>query len=371
MKKKSSMLTALVLALTVLALPAFLAADCGIRIPVPDAPPKYTVTFDLAGGGDNFTEAVSENEKVTKPADPVNPHMGHFMGWTAETSGNYNLFDFNTPITGNFTLYALWADITVGQTYTVTFVLCEDEGETFTATVEENETVTRPADPVHPVYGDAFYGWIAETDGNGLFDFNTPITGDLTLYAVWSIIVAEKPVIYLYPERETDVTVKLVLADGGFSCTYPEYNDGWFVKAYPDGRLVNYADGFEYSYLFWDAHTATQWDFSSGFVVPGADTAAFLREKLSFMGLTPREYNEFIVFWLPLMQNNAYNLISFQDTVYTDYAALHITPAPDSVLRVFMAYKPLTQPVEIPAQSLSSFERRGFTVVEWGGAAVR
>ena len=45
-------------------------------------------------------------------------------------------------------------------------------------------------------------------------------------------------------------------------------------------------------------------DFSRGFVVRGSDTAAFLREKLAYMGLTPREYNEFIVYWLPRMQNN-------------------------------------------------------------------
>lgn len=47
------------------------------------------------------------------------------------------------------------------------------------------------------------------------------------------------------------------------------------------------------------------------------------------------------------------------------------TPAPDTLLRVFMAWKPVGKAVEIPAQNLSTPERIGFTVVEWGGCQVR
>lgn len=178
---------------------------------------------------------------------------------------------------------------------------------------------------------------------------------------------AGKPVIYLYPEETTDIDVKVTFPDGHFTCTYPDYGDGWSVTAYPDGTVINKADGLEYSYLYWEGEGAFNWDFSSGFVVKGSDTAKFLREKLSYMGLTPREYNEFIVYWLPLMQNNEYNLISFQTDAYTDNAVLDVSPKPDSLLRVFMAYKSLETPVNIPEQILKPFERKGFTVVEWGG----
>ena len=70
------------------------------------------------------------------------------------------------------------------------------------------------------------------------------------------------------------------------------------------------------------------------------------------------------------MEGNAYNLISFQDKIYTDNAKLEITPTPDSVLRVFMAWQALEEPVEVEVQILEGFERTGFTVVEWGGAEV-
>ena len=36
-----------------------------------------------------------------------------------------------------------------------------------------------------------------------------------------------------------------------------------------------------------------------------------------------------------------------------------------------MAYKAVDRPVEIKAPEVKGFERRGFTVVEWGGAEVR
>ena len=179
---------------------------------------------------------------------------------------------------------------------------------------------------------------------------------------------AAKPVIYLYPEEETAVHVTLDY-DGTLTAAWPAYEGGWDVTARPDGTLTA-ADGSEYTYLFWEGVSDTAYDFSTGFCVAGEDTGEFLRDTLAEIGLTPREYNEFIVYWLPQMQDNAYNLIAFQTDCYTDSARLTIDPQPDSVLRVFMAWKPLDEPQEIAPQTFAPFAREGFTVVEWGGAAV-
>ena len=180
--------------------------------------------------------------------------------------------------------------------------------------------------------------------------------------------VLSKPVLYLYPEAETEVTVRLE-NQGRLTCTYPapDPDGAWRVTARPDGTLTD-RQGWEYSYLFWEgASDGTPPDFSRGFVVRGSDTAAFLREKLAYMGLTPREYNEFIVYWLPRMQDNPWNLIAFQGKNYTDSAPLTVTPRPESVLRVFMAYRPLNAPISVLPQELTPFVRKGFTLVEWGG----
>ncbi len=180
--------------------------------------------------------------------------------------------------------------------------------------------------------------------------------------------MAKKPVIYLYPEEKTDVEVKLDY-EGELICTYPVYQNSWKVTAEPDGTLTD-ADGKEYSYLFWEGISDVEYDFSKGYVVKGTDTAEFLETKLAELGLNAKEANEFIVYWLPSMQNNPYNLITFQTDAYTDSVKLHITPEPDSVLRVFMAYKVLEQPIKIEEPTITPFERTGFTVIEWGGSEV-
>ena len=179
----------------------------------------------------------------------------------------------------------------------------------------------------------------------------------------------EKPVIYLYPEATTAVSVRLDY-DGQLTCPYPTYENGWAVTAAPDGTLTD-AKGQTYNYLYWEGETAAEYDLTEGFCVAGADTAAFLEDALTQLGLTRREANEFIVYWLPRMEGNPYNQISFQQEAYTDSAKLTVTPAPDSILRVFMVWKPLDKPVDIPAQTLPAFERHGFTLVEWGGAKVQ
>ena len=185
------------------------------------------------------------------------------------------------------------------------------------------------------------------------------------------MVEAKKPVIYLYPEEETDVHVELELTESDLATTYPKYNNGWDVTAYPDGSLVNKADGSNHKYLFWDAKNCrTRYDMTKGFCVAGSDTEKFLKEKLTYMGLTEQEMNEFIVYWLPEMESNEYNLITFQGEAYTESSKLKITPTPDSLCRIFMVYTALDKPVNIEPQELETFERKGFTVVEWGGSEI-
>lgn len=181
-------------------------------------------------------------------------------------------------------------------------------------------------------------------------------------------ICGGKPVLYLYPEKQTDINVKVRPA-GRFWTTYPKYGaDGWNVTAYPDGSIVNKADGHTYDYLFWDTvEDNSPYDMKRGFCVKGCDTEAFLREKLAEIGLNEREMNEFIVYWLPLMEHNKYNVISFQNEVYSEGNRLNIAPAPDSLLRVFMTYRAVDRKTDIQPQTFEHFERRGFTAVEWGG----
>jgi hypothetical protein len=188
------------------------------------------------------------------------------------------------------------------------------------------------------------------------------------------IIRPMKPIIYLYPTTETNVKVKLEYK-GEIFADYPKYDEsikGWNVKAYSDGKIIDNSDGKEYSYIFWEGNPSKEvnWDLSTGFVVKGEDTVEFLQNTLSKMGLTPKEYNEFIVYWYPKMKVNKYNLIHFAGEEYTNLAKLNVTPSPDSELRVFMVYKALDEKVDIGAQVIKPFERKGFSVIEWGGSEI-
>ena len=178
-----------------------------------------------------------------------------------------------------------------------------------------------------------------------------------------------KPVIYLYPEQRMMVEAAMDF-DGQLTSTYPEYGDGWSVLAAPDGTLTDPATGREYYCLFWEGVTDAEYDFSTGFCVSGQDTADFLEDALARLGLTDREADEFIIYWLPKLEGNPYNLLSFQTEAYTSSAVLTIDPAPDTLIRVFLAWKGLDAPVEVEPQTLTAQARTGFTAVEWGGAEV-
>lgn len=198
--------------------------------------------------------------------------------------------------------------------------------------------------------------------GNSYQDPNSP----------WGLVEL-KPIIYLYPQEELSIKVGINYS-GNLFVTYPEYKNGWEVTASPDGKIINKVDGKEYSYLFWEGRNSEEieYDMTTGYVVTGGNTAEFLQEKLAEIGLLPKEYNEFIVFWLPQMIENEYNLIHFAtEDEYHNRVGLDISPEPDSVLRVFMVFKALDENINVNPQEFEAFRREGFTVVEWGGTELK
>jgi len=177
-----------------------------------------------------------------------------------------------------------------------------------------------------------------------------------------------KPVIYLYPQETKNITVRLDF-DGVLTYTFPAYRGGWNVTASPDGKIINLADNSIHYYLFWEGvPNFNDWDFSEGFVIRGREVERFLLEKLPLLGLTPREYNDFISYWAPQMINNEYNLVTFATTQYEKLAKLTVSPALDTAIIVHMVWKPIHAPVAVREQILPRTpERNGFTLVEWGG----
>lgn len=178
-----------------------------------------------------------------------------------------------------------------------------------------------------------------------------------------------KPIIYIYPTEEQDVEVVLGNPER-LSCTYPKYENSWKVKAYPNGDLEDLKTGRKLYSLYWEGKDKDfVLDMTKGFVVKGEDTAKFLEEKLEILGLTYKEAEEFIVYWLPKMENNKYNYIYFESMEeIEENMPLNITPKPDTLIRVMMDFKAIDEPIEVEEQDLDKVARSGYTVVEWGGS---
>lgn len=131
----------------------------------------FTIHF-VVDDATTKTIEVEENETITPIADPVKENYA-FIGW-------YNgdeLFDFNTPITQDYTLKAKFEQ----DTFTIHFSV--DDTIVDSKKAKKNEKVTPIAEPIKT--GSKFTGWYSEET---LFDFNTPITKDYHLVAKFHVL---------------------------------------------------------------------------------------------------------------------------------------------------------------------------------------
>lgn len=177
-----------------------------------------------------------------------------------------------------------------------------------------------------------------------------------------------KPVIYLYPTKTTKVSVQ-VEPTGGMTISDPAYNGGWTVNATPEGLLTDLATGLTHTYLFWEGNSKEIYDMPErGWVVKEAEVPSFLTEKLSQLGMNEREIADFNEFWVPRMTGSPYFFVTFEGNRRMDQIApLTVHPKPDTVIRILMDYRPLPAPISVKGFDIKTPERRGFTVVEWGG----
>lgn len=179
--------------------------------------------------------------------------------------------------------------------------------------------------------------------------------------------VCYKPVIYLYPEKVTELTVKLGKPEN-LICTYPDYSKGWNVTANPNGIMTDNNTGRKLYSLYWESINDKDNYGTDGFVVKESDSVAFLEEKLSALGLNEFESEEFIIYWLPRLQSNEYNFIRFATAEeINEIMPLEFSVTPDTIIRILMQYKPLDSKIEVEEQILETPERNGFVAVEWGG----
>ncbi|WP_276354807.1 InlB B-repeat-containing protein [Cohnella caldifontis] len=193
----------------------------------------HTVTFDSNGGTTVSSKTVVDSNTVTQPDAPTKSGFT-FAGWYADEALTVS-YDFSTPVTGNLTLYAKWDEVPV-VTHTVTF---DSNGGTTvnSKTVVDGNTVTQPDAPTKS--GFTFAGWYSDEALTVPYDFSTPVTGDLTLYAKWDEIPAVTHTVTFAVYGGSAVESQLVI-DGGMVIepAHPTKNGFTFAGWYADEALT-------------------------------------------------------------------------------------------------------------------------------------
>lgn len=146
-----------------------------------DPTPTVTVTFDSQGGSAVAPVTVEQGSKIAKPTDPTKEGV-LFVGWFKEQAGT-TAWNFDTDVVDrNITLYAKWTT----ESFTVTF---NTNGGSAIAPVQvaSGGTVTKPTDPTKE--GFTLESWSNDAALTAVYNFSTPVTADLTLYAKWAAAV--------------------------------------------------------------------------------------------------------------------------------------------------------------------------------------
>lgn len=322
-------------------------------------PKARTVQFDSNGGSPVASQTVTYNTTATEPDAPTKAGVT-FGGWYRDEALT-DPFDFSTPVTGNMTLYAKWlctaaftdADgntfaepqtVTEGQsltlppgytwtsstgqvyeggssipitqnitftgvpkTYTVTFF---SGGQVYRQLqdVPHNALISVPEEPSRTDY--TFQGWYTDETYSQQFQFDTPVTSDLSLYAKWGFDVT---LTYLDADGKPENQEVISCSDGD-TVTLPAHytwtdpangtvypggsqitvSQAMSLSGAPDTYTVSFRDeaGNELydsrtvahgkSFLFPDAPTGRVWQASDGSQYIGGDYFGSVEQDLVF-----------------------------------------------------------------------------------------
>lgn len=180
-------------------------------------------------------------------------------------------------------------------------------------------------------------------------------------------MTVKKPAVYLYPEKNSRVSVALKV-NGEIVASEPAYpKNGWSVDVEPSG-LIN----GRFDYLFYE-NTLNKIEIpKEGWIVDYADLSSWFDKNLIRLGLNEKEKVQFKEYWLnELKPANFYEIKLLSDQFLAENMQLKIDPKPDTVIRRNFIFKPLEEKIEIEEPNIATPVRNGFTVIEWGGVQVR
>ena len=185
--------------------------------------------------GDYAIYAV-EGKSIKAPTAPVKEGY-KFIGWTFDTWGTVNLFDFDTVFEksdSTYRLYAYWVASDDTSNHIVTF---DSNGGSNVQTKVTSYSITEPDEPTRDGY--IFAGWYSDTEFTTKYVFNTYVTSNMTLYAKW--IRLEESCIVKFETYCSDTIDDRVLTKGDIIGVVKSlYRNGYTFKGwYTDSNFEN------------------------------------------------------------------------------------------------------------------------------------
>lgn len=184
-------------------------------ITVTPQPKTFTVTFDLNGHGDNFTQEVAEGSYALRPQNPLASGYQFDEWYTAPTGGDLVQFE---DITSTTIVYAHWASAKYRVTWKANGGYWQADGSEIKYTAVEKNSHISAYDPepirenkiIGKYLNGTEYTWFKNPECTEQWDFYTDtVTSSMTLYAAW---------------HDDNVCSANFANDGGVSSYYIYYN---------------------------------------------------------------------------------------------------------------------------------------------------
>ena len=171
-----------------------------------------------------------------------------------------------------------------------------------------------------------------------------------------------KPNIYIYPNEQIDLSVKLSFPMGGKIVTsIPEYGTGWNIVVDTSGLINN-----TYSFLFYESTQPDVWQRNYGWIIQIDKLESFFRQNMTDYGFNEREINDFIEYWIPRLNDYPlYSIYPQTKSIIDDVIQLDFSKQPENILRLFYVIKGQNQLQEkLTEPTIDSFVRKGYFVTE-------
>jgi len=189
-------------------------------------------------------------------------------------------------------------------------------------------------------------------------EFSDTITHDVS-----DVILIKKPNIYIYPETKIDLCVNLVFPKGGSIVkSIPDYKNGWCVNVGPSGKIDQ-----KFDFLFYESEQPNLFQHKLGYCIDQYELSSFFEKNMHEYNFSSKEINDFIVYWIPLLNKHKYYLIYPQTKeIINKTNQLKLSIKPDNIFRLFYSIKGVDKYQDINKPEIKPIIREGFHVVEWG-----